>query len=218
VDDAAVPEPSLADPRLDAFDLTARARQAYGADGRLPPPHTANWPIFPFEPDDVRVRHVEDPVVPEPPRHGEDAADCRTCRGRDGAFVWTDDRWLVGMPDEAQSLPTVTLHTREHLDVHELSDDLGAEMGLLLVRLQRALMSIEGVGRVHVYKWGDGGAHLHIILVARPLGMMQLRGLFLTTWMHVLPPLPADVWAAIRAHMATALSTASGNSGLTPDP
>lgn len=209
MDDAAAPGPDL---RLDPYDITARARQAYGDDGRLPPPHTVNWPVFPFEPD-VRVRHLEDPVVPEPPRRGEEAADCRTCREPDDRFVWTDDRWLVGMPDEPESLPSAVLHPREHLDFHQLTDELGAEMGVHLVRIQRALMGIEGVGRVHVSKWGDGGAHLHIMVVARPLGMMQLRGLFLTTWMHVLPPLPPDVWTAVRAHVASALATDAGQAG-----
>lgn len=196
--------------------MTARTRQAYGADGRLPPPRTVGWPIFPFEPVGLRVRHVEDPVVPEPPRRGEDPAECQTCREPDDHFVWSGNRWLVAMPDEPQSLPSVTLHTREHLDFHELSDDLGAEMGLLLVRIQRALTSIGGVGRVHVYKWGDGGAHLHIFVVARPLGMMQLRGMYLTTWMDILPPLPKEEWTAIRAHVATALAARSGLTG-SPD-
>jgi hypothetical protein len=72
-------------------------------------------------------------------------------------------------------------------------------------RAREASASIEGVGRVHVYKWGDGGAHLHVVVVARPAGMIQLKGMFLSTWMFALPPLPADQWAAVRAHLAARL-------------
>ena len=195
-----------AGPKLDAVDIIRRARQAYGPDGRPALPPQVNWPIFPFETDGLRVRRVEDPVLPEPPRHGESAGDCSTCQAPDDAYVWTDERWRVSMPAEPASIPLLTLHTRDHLDFHELTDELGAELGVLLVRAQRALSSIPGVGRVHVYKWGDGGAHLHVILAARPHGMRQLWGMFLSAWMFILPPLPAAEWAAIRDHVGHQLS------------
>jgi hypothetical protein len=83
---------------------------------------------------------------------------------------------------------------------------VGAELGVLLVRAQRALASIAGVGRVHVYKWGDGGAHLHVLLVARPAGMVQLKGMYLPTWMFALPALPADDWETMRRHIAASLA------------
>ena len=193
-------------PRLDAFDITRRAREAYGADGRLALPKQVGWPIFPFEREGLRMQEVRDPVLPEPPRNGETGPDtCFTCNEEDARRIWSDDRWLVTMSAEPLSVPAVTLHTRAHLDFHDLTDALGAELGVLLVRAQRALASIEGVGRVHVYKWGDGGAHLHVIVVARPAGMIQLKGMFLSTWMFALPPLPADQWAAMRDHVAAAL-------------
>lgn len=192
--------------RLDAFELTERARDAYGPDGRPAHPHTARWPIFPFVTETLLVRTLEDPVLPEPPRRDETADDCGTCAKADGDFVWTNERWLVDMPAEPMSLPGATLHPRRHLDFPHLTEDMGAELGVLVVRLQRALGGIEGVGNVHVYKWGDGGAHLHVFVVARPRGMMQLRGMFLTTWLHVLPPLPADAWRAIRSSVASSLA------------
>ncbi len=194
---------------LDAFAITAAARRAYGSDGRLSLPHTAHWPIFPFETDNLEVRHVEDPVVPEPPRRDEAVADCSTCQSDDDRYVWNDERWRVSMSEEPLSLPAVVLHSRAHLDFDQLTDQLGAEMGVLVVRIQRALAAIEGVARVHVYKWGDGGVHLHILLVARPLGMMQLRGMFLTTWLYALPPLTPQLWTAIRAHVGGALDADS---------
>jgi hypothetical protein len=49
---------------------------------------------------------------------------------------------------------------------------------------------------VHLNRWSDGGAHLHWWFIARPVGLLQLRGSALPTWLDVLPPLPADVWRA----------------------
>lgn len=194
--------------RLDAADITRRARDAYGPDGHPALPPQVRWPIFPFETDGLRVRQVDDVVLPEPPRSGESIEDCWTCKAGDEEFVWSDERWRVSMPSAPASIPTLVLHPCGHLDFHDLTDEQGAELGVLLVRAQRALASIPGVGRVHVYKWGDGGAHLHVVLVARPEGMIQLKGMFLPVWMYVLPPLPAEEWEAMRAHVAASLAAA----------
>lgn len=196
-------------PRLDPVDITARAREGCGPDGRLVLPRQSRWPIFPFDTVGLTMTELEDPVLPEPPRRGERPGDCWTCRGDDASFVWSDEAWRVSMSNEALAVPEVVLHSREHIDFHELDDEQAAEMGVRLIRIQRALASIEGVGRVHVYKWGDGGAHLHIVLVARPVGMMQLRGMFLTTWMNALPPLDPDLWMAVRSHVRTALDASA---------
>jgi diadenosine tetraphosphate (Ap4A) HIT family hydrolase len=195
---------------MDPYEITRRAREVAGPDGRLALPKQVGWPIFPFETDGLRMQELRDPVLPEPPRNGEAGPDdCWTCREGRGHLVWEDERWLVSMTPEPQSVPGVTLHTRAHLDFHELTDEQGAELGVLMVRAQRALASIEGVGRVHVYKWGDGGAHLHIFVVARPAGMIQLKGMYLSTWMFALPPLPAEEWEAIRGHVAGELAGAT---------
>jgi hypothetical protein len=52
---------------------------------------------------------------------------------------------------------------------------------------------VPGVGRVHVGRWGEGGAHLHIWFMARPAGMEQLRSSFAAVWDDVLPPTPQEV-------------------------
>jgi diadenosine tetraphosphate (Ap4A) HIT family hydrolase len=152
--------------KLDAFDITARARDAYGPDGRLALPKVAHWPICPFETDTLQVRHLNDPVVPEPPRHGEAARECELCQTPDDGFLWTDEHWRVGMSEEPMALPNVWLHSREHLDFDDLTDELAAEMGVRIAWIQRALNGIEGVARVHLNRWGDGGAHFHVLLVA----------------------------------------------------
>jgi hypothetical protein len=112
-------------PRLDALDLTRRARAAYGPDGRLALPPQAFWPIFPFETDGLQMRAVEDPVLPEPPRNGEHGPDgCWTCAEGGTDPVWSDERWLVVMSAQPQSLPALTLHTRAHLDFDALTDEM----------------------------------------------------------------------------------------------
>lgn len=195
--------------RLDAQEITERARGAAGPDGRLALPHTAHWPIFPFVTDGLRVTEIRDPVLPEPPRRGEGGVDCPTCQTEDEAYVWAGRRWRISMATEPMALPSAVIHPRAHLDFGDLTEDQGAELGVMLVRTERALAAIDGVGSVHVYKWGDGGAHLHVVVVARPAGVLQLKGMFLSTWLHILPPLPGDTWAAMRAHLGDHLATAT---------
>jgi diadenosine tetraphosphate (Ap4A) HIT family hydrolase len=194
---------------LDAGVLTARARAAYGPDGRLPVPESAGWDIFPYA-GDLQVKHLADPVLPEPPRQGEKAADC-DCRQRDdGDYLWTDERWRIGTTGAPQAVPAYLLMPREHLDLGDLSDALAAELGILIVRLDRVLSAISGAGRVHVNKWGDGGAHLHVWFIVRPAGMLQLRGSCLPGWMDVLPPLPADEAATLDRYVARTLARSGG--------
>ncbi len=66
-------------------------------------------------------------------------------------------------------------------------------MGRLMVALGAAIESLPSVARVHVSKWGDGGAHLHLFFFARPTRMPQLRGTCLALWDDFLPPVPDDV-------------------------
>ena len=69
---------------------------------------------------------------------------------------------------------------------------MAAELGVLAVRMTRAVEALDAVGRVHLYKFGDGGAHLHAFLLGRPAGMLQLRGSCLTLWDEMLPEVPAE--------------------------
>ena len=69
----------------------------------------------------------------------------------------------------------------------------------------RAGEAVPGVARVHVDRIGDGLAHLHVWFVARPAGLLQLRGSCLMDWLDVLPPMPAAELAAFAGVLATAL-------------
>src|SRR5262245_66602977 len=86
------------------------------------------------------------------------------------------------------------LETRSHLDLGDLPNLLAAELGVMTVRLERAIRSLDGVARVNVNRWGDGAAHLHLWFMARPVGALQLRGSFLSMWDDILPSVDEAAW------------------------
>ena len=145
-------------------------------------PDFTQWPSFPFE-GDFRVKQLDDPVAVEPPRRGEGDRECPRARRADDAYIWVGERWRVRAMDRPTGLPMVLiLESRSHLDLGDLPNLLAAELGVMTVRLERAIRSLDGVARVHVNRWGDGSAHLHLWFLARPYGRLQLRGTFLSLW------------------------------------
>jgi hypothetical protein len=95
---------------------------------------------------------------------------------------------------------------REHLDLGDLDDAMAAELGVIAARVARAVESLDAVGRVHLYKFGDGGAHLHAFLFGRPAGVLQLRGSCLTLWEEMLPSVPDEEAAAVLQVAVAALA------------
>lgn len=113
--------------------------------------------------------------------------------------------------DRPTGLPMVLiLESRSHLDLGDLPNMLAAELGVMTVRLERAIRSLDGVGRVHVNRWGDGSAHLHLWFLARPFGRLQLRGTFLSLWDEILPPIPDARWRENLALVAAWLAEFGG--------
>jgi len=168
------------------------------------------WPTFPFE-GDLRVKRLLDPVPVEPPRHGDNPAECRACAAPDEAYIWVSDRWRVRALDRPTGLPAVLiLESRSHLDLGDLPNMLAAELGVMTVRIERAIRSLDGVARVHVNRWGDGAAHLHVWFLARPYGRLQLQGTFLALWDDILPPIPEDRWRENLALVAAWLAEFGG--------
>ncbi|MDP9798502.1 diadenosine tetraphosphate (Ap4A) HIT family hydrolase [Catenuloplanes nepalensis] len=173
-------------------------------------PEFTKWPSFPFE-GDIRVKQIDDPVEVEPSRKGEDSADCVACAAPDEAYIWVSDRWRVRAMDQPSGLPMVLiLESRSHLDLGDLPNLLAAELGVMTVRLERAIRSLDGVARVHVNRWGDGSAHLHMWFLARPYGRLQLRGTFLSLWDAILPPIPEMQWRENLALVAAWLAEFGG--------
>jgi hypothetical protein len=192
-----------------AEELYRRALETADADGRLPIPPLADWETFPFE-GEIRTRPLR-PPADEPPRHGEDPAECRRClRGVQDA-IWSDNRWYVTPLDKPSGLPVIVLlQPREHCDLDDLSPVLAAELGPLIVRVERAVAHVGGIGRVHGGRGGAGRAHIQHWLIARPAPMPQLRTSIAAIWDDILPPVPDELWRDNLARVAHALAAGGG--------
>ena len=175
---------------------------------RLPLPDFVNWPIFPFE-GDLRVKEPWPDLEHDLVRAGEGDRPCPSCPKGDDEYLWVDEHWRV-IAANRLAVPAVFLETRAHLDHHELDDDLAAEYGRLLVRLDRAFLASGGVGRTHISRWGDGGSHFHVWCYGRPIGTMSLLGFGMPMWAQILPPLPDEEWDRALLAVAEALATGGG--------
>jgi len=168
-------------------------------------PPVEQWDTFPFA-GDMRPR----PLLPpgqEGPRFGEGGVDCRRCAASDDEYLWTNEHWRLWAFDKPTGLPVVVLlESRDHYaEPGDLPDELAAEIGVLLCRIEREIRALGNIGRVHVCRWGDGGEHLHWWFLARPSRVPQLIGSFAAIWDDILPPVPEDIWRADLERLATAL-------------
>jgi hypothetical protein len=66
-------------------------------------------------------------------------------------------------------------------------------------------LSLGDVARVHLYRWGDGGAHFHVWFMPRPLGMLEASGMMLPVWEDVLPKAREDELVAAAKRVAAAM-------------
>jgi hypothetical protein len=66
------------------------------------------------------------------------------------------------------------------------------------------------ISRCHVYRIGDGGAHLHVWFFARPEGQAQLFGSWLVVWDDLLPEYPSALAQTDAATVADALVASYG--------
>jgi diadenosine tetraphosphate (Ap4A) HIT family hydrolase len=180
-------------------ELYARAADAL----RMPP--VEEWDSFPFD-GEMTPRALRPPFEQEEPRHGEGGVNCRRCAASDDEYIWTEGRWRL-YALEPNGLPVVVLlEPREHFDAPgDLPDEIAAELGIMLGRIERAIRSIDGIGRVHVCRWGDGSEHLHWWFMARPARFPQLIGNFAAIWDDILPPVPEDVWRSNLDALVAAL-------------
>jgi len=156
-------------------------------------------PLVPREPDERQI--------PEPPRRGEDGGPpCAICSGKTTPEVWSDENWTLH-PPVGGSLPgAVWLATRIHADSFaDLPEPVATSFGPVVGRVERAILSLGDVGRVHLYRWGDGGAHFHVWLLPRPLGMLEAAGMMLPLWEDALPNVPDEELAEAARRVAAAM-------------
>ena len=189
---------------LTAEEFYERARAAADAEQRLPLARMTDWDVAPFDQDGLRVAPLRPPVLPEPARAGEDRSDCRSCRNRD-VGIWLNERWRLSRVSGAGVPLALMLHPREHHDLADLPDDLAAELGVLCTHVARHVEALPNIARAHVYRIGDGSAHLHVWLFARPAGQAQMVGSWLVVWDDLLPEYPDDIAADDAASVARAL-------------
>ncbi|MEV6281316.1 hypothetical protein [Kribbella sp. NPDC051770] len=184
-------------------------RLPYGE--RVSPAPLLGSPFFAFD-GDVQVVVLDEPVLPEPPRAGEEGgAPCPTCSDPDGLAIWADERWVVKAGFEPTGLQMVALLLpREHYRLDNLTPELVADLGSMIQRVAGAVGRIEGVGRTHFSRFGDGSEHFHVWFFARPVGMQQLRGPLLSVWGDILPPVPEEEFRANTRTVAAALTEVSG--------
>lgn len=196
-----------------AEDLYARVVAAVGRDGRLPMTPAVTWDVFPWEVVDglIAPKVLAAPLAVEAPRSGDPGGEpCPTCTADDRSLLWENERWTL-RPMPRGGLPLVLmLEPRQHRDYPDLDDDLAAELGVLTVRLTRIMEALSGIGRVHSMRVGDGSAHLHIWLVARPERFSGILGSFAIEFDDMLPPVPEDTWLADQRAVARELALHDG--------
>lgn len=160
---------------------------------RMPP--VEDWETFPFD-GEMRPRRLRPPLAREALRRGHGGVECRACFASDSEYLWTTTHWRLHALDRPTGLPVVLLlEPRAHYaEPGDLPDDLAAELGQLLGRLDRAIRGLGEIGRVHIGRWGEGGEHLHWWFMARPARQSQLMSSFATIWDDVLPPVPENIW------------------------
>lgn len=199
---------------LSPDEFYAHALAAADAEHRLPLSRMTGWEISPFEQQGLTVTPLRPPVLPEPPRHGEDPAACTSCSRRDDG-IWLNERWRLSRIAGVGVPLALMLHPRDHYDLADLPDDLAAELGVLTVHVARHVQALPHISRAHVYRIGDGGAHLHAWFFARPAGQSQLYGSWLVVWDDLLPEYPDAIAEADAAVVATALAASYGGTAQT---
>ena len=181
-----------------AHEIHARAANA------LQIPDVQEWDTWPFE-GPVRPRALN-PPGPESERDGEGGVGCSACAKPDSDYLWTDDRRrLTAMGPSGLPIILILEPRAHHDNPAGLPDDLAREQGIMLGRVERAVLAVGEIGRVHIGRWGEGGAHLHWWFIARPAGLPQLASSMCEIWDEVLPPTPRDVWSSNVAAVAEAM-------------
>jgi diadenosine tetraphosphate (Ap4A) HIT family hydrolase len=152
-------------------------------------------------------------VIPEPPRRGEAGGEpCWLCSGEDYEHtIWSNEHWVLNHGVQTSLPGSVWLTTRVHCDSFgDLPVERAREFGELAGRIDRAILTLPDVARVHVYRWGDGGAHFHVWFLPRPLGMLEASKHMLPLWEEVLPPATQEAIDEAKEAIARAMASDDG--------
>jgi hypothetical protein len=83
-------------------------------------------------------------------------------------------------------------------------------LGVLSTHVARHVQALPDISPCHVYRIGDGCAHLHVWFFARPEGQAQLFGSWLVVWDDLLPEYPSALAGTDAAVVADALVASHG--------
>ncbi len=157
-------------------------------------------------------REPAERVIPEPPRRGEPGGEpCAICGGVTTDAVWSDAHWTLHAPVGGSLPGAVWLASREHFDSFaDMPGPVAADFGRIAARVERAILALGDVGRVHLYRWGDGGAHFHVWFLPRPLGMIEASGMMLPIWEDALPNVTDEELSEAARHVAAAMNGTLG--------
>lgn len=209
----------MSDTPESAEDFYARVEAAVDRERRLPVAieEMPGWDIFPFELDSLRIKPLEPLAEAEPPRRGEDPADCWCASPldvTDPGLIWYSERWKLALAIEGSGLPIMLwLSPLEHMDISTMKPAWAAEFGVLTAAISQQIEALPSVGRAQIAKYGDGGAHLHLLLMGRPARMLQLRGSPLLDWEENLPRVPEAVLRANARPIVEELVSEYGGTG-----
>jgi diadenosine tetraphosphate (Ap4A) HIT family hydrolase len=153
-------------------------------------------------------------VIPEPPRVGEPGGDpCGLCdwlagrRPEHEPPLWSDDNWALCRATGVTIPGIVWLASRGHYDsFSDLPAAHATSYGPVVARVERAILALGDIARVHSYRWGDGSSHFHVWFYPRPLGMLEARREMLALWADLLPEAPEEVVADAEQKIAAAMA------------
>src|ERR1700722_7198758 len=162
--------------------------------------------------DPLNLRTPEELVIPEPPRRGEPGGEpCGICSGFATSAVWSDANWSLHPPVQGSLLGAVWLASKEHVDsFKDLSEAAAADFVRVVANVERGILSLGGVARVHLYRWGDGAAHFHVWMLPRPLGMLEANGMMLPLWEDAMPNVSDEDLRSAADKVALAMLTSPG--------
>lgn len=174
------------------------------------------WDAFPWVAQDGRIaaRELQPPTEADRVRDGEGGNPCWRCDHPDEGVAWGNERWTLSANRAGRGgLLALWLQTREHMDFGDMSEDLAGELGRLTLRLHNAMLALPNAGRVHLGRWGDGSAHLHVLAMVRPARLPQVIGSFAVEWDDILPPVPGEVWQREVEQVAAAMRSGGPDGG-----
>ncbi len=184
-------------------EFYAHALAGADAQQRLPLARMTEWEISPFEQQGLRVSPLRPPVVPEPPRHGEDPANCVSCHRRDEG-LWLDEHWRVSHVS-GSGCPSLSCCTRAPITTSPTCPTTAPPSSAssrptwpATSRSWRTSPAATSTASATATPTCTCGSSL------APKGQRQLLGSWLVVWDDPLPEYPADLACADAERVADA--------------